>query len=197
MKQWITLLAATAIFTSCSKQDLQEESSHQTKEVAAAAMRSGQQGAYVSGWEQYNNWEKSDQGNVTVYTLQRKTGEVTTNVINGGLVLTYAKVTTSDALYTSFNSPKMLPFYFLPESERPRPQTFYVSDAVSNGAITVTYRVPFSKDHLPVMAGGASLQKIQFQYVVLSSEFLQSRGLTASQVRNNYTYDQVLNMINQ
>ena len=197
MKQWITLFMAAAIFISCSKQDLEEESLHQNKELSPVAMRTAQDGAYVSGWEQYSNWERSEQGDVTVYTLQRKTGEVTSNVINGGLVLTYAKVSTSDPLYNSLNSPKMLPFYFLPESERPKPQTFYFTDALSNGNITIAYRVPFTKQSLPTMGGGASLQNMQFQYVVLTGAYLQSRGLTAATVRNNYTYTQVMNLINQ
>jgi len=132
-----------------------------------------------------------------VFTVQRKSDEVTTSVTNGGLVLTYAKLATNNPLYTSFNNPKMLPFYFLPESERPLPQTFYFTTSVSNGVITIDYRVPYTKESLPAMAGNASLQAIQFQHIILPVEFLQSRGLNANTVRNNYTYEQVLNLLNQ
>jgi hypothetical protein len=197
MKQCITLLTAAAIFISCSKQDLQEESLQQDKELASAAMRSTQAGTFVSGWETYSNWTKSDQGDVTVFTLQRKSEAVASNVTNGGLVLTYAKVATSDPLYAPFNNPKMLPFYFLPESERPRPQTFYFTNSVSDGNITILYRAPYTKQNMPVLGGGATLQNMQFQHIVLSSEYLQSRGLSANTVRNNYTYEQVMNMLNQ
>ena len=197
MKQCITLLTAAAIFVSCSKQDLQEESLQTDKESASVALRSSKAENYVSGLETYSNWTKSDQGNVTVYTLQRKSDEVTTDVTNGGLVLTYAKVATTDPLYAPFNNPKMLPFYFLPESERPLPQTFYFTNSVSNGIITISYRVPYTKQTMPAMGGGASLQTIQFQHIVLPADFLQSRGVSATTVRNNYTYQQVLNLINQ
>ncbi|RYZ28549.1 MAG: hypothetical protein EOO10_09150 [Chitinophagaceae bacterium] len=196
MKQWITLLTATAIFVSCSKQNLKEDL-QQDKEPASVAGPSTTTGNYITAWENYSNWAKSDQGNVTVFTVQRKSDEVTSSVTNGGLVLTYAKLATTNPLYASFNNPKMLPFYFLPESERPLPQTFYFTSSVSNGVITITYRVPYTKENSPMMAGGASLQKIQFQHIILPTEFLQSRGLSASTIRNNYTYDQVMNLLNQ
>lgn len=194
MKQWITLVLATAVFTSCSKESLQEEDAQTDKEVASAAMRLSEAGSYVSGWENYSTWERSEQGDVTIFTYQRKTAE-TAVATNNGLVLTYAKVASADPLYSSFNSPKMLPFYFLPEGERPRPQTYYFTTVVVDGNISLIYRAPFTKQAMPTLGGGASLQNVQFQHVVLSSEFLQSKGLTASTVRNNYTYQQVMNLI--
>lgn len=196
MKQCITLLLAAAIISSCSKQDLQEENLPQQNFLPTIAFRAGQEGSFVSGWEQYSDWTKTEQGNISVFTLNRKTPEVNASVVNGGLVLTYAKVATSDPLYISFTSPKMVPFYYLPESERPQPQMFYFTDAATDGNIALMYRVPFTKQSLPAMAGGASLQAMQFQYVVLTKAFLESRGLTAGMVRNNYTYDQVMALVN-
>lgn len=197
MKQWITLLAATAILCSCSKEALQEDSLQQNNTTATAALRSGQAGTFVSGWEQYNDWTKSDQGSVSVFTLSRRTAEITSNVTNGGLVLSYAKISSSDPLYSSFNQPKMLPFYYLPESERPFPQTFYFTDVATDGNITIAYRVPFTKAMMPTLGGGASLQGVQFQYVIFTKEFLDSQGLTAAAVRSNYTYDQVISLASQ
>ena len=196
MKQWITLLIAAALFASCSKQDLQEDL--QQNEVSPAAMNTATQpGSYVSGWEKYSNWERSEQGDVVVFTTLRKSAEVSTDVMNGGLVLTYAKVATSDPIYSSFNNPKMLPFYFLPEAERPLPKTFYFLTAVTNGNIAIMYRLPFSKQSILSLPAGVSLQNMQFQHVILSGEFLQSRGLDAEKIRNNYTYEQVMNLVNQ
>lgn len=196
MKQWITLLTATAIFVSCSKENLNEDLQRE-KEPPSVAIPSSSTGNYMTDWETYGNWAKSDQGNVTVFTVQRKSDEVTSSVTNGGLVLTYAKLATTNPLYVSFNNPKMLPFYFLPESERPLPQTFYFTSSVSNGLITISYRVPYTKESSPAMAGDASLQNMQFQHIILPVEFLQSRGLNANTVRNNYTYNQVMNLLNQ
>jgi hypothetical protein len=196
MKQWITLLTAAAMFASCSKQDLQQENVQQN-EISSAAMNAAQPTNYVSGWEKYSNWERSEQGDVVVFTTLRKSAEVSPEVMNGGLVLTYAKVVTSDPLYSPFNNPKMLPFYFLPESERPLPKTFYFMNTVSNGNIAIAYRVPYTKQTMPLLGGGASLQNMQFQQVVITGEYLKSKGLDAEKVRNYYSYEQVMNLVNQ
>ena len=197
MKQWITLIAFTAIVCSCSKEDLQEENLQQDNAVATAAMRSGQQGTFVSGWEQYNNWIKTDVGDISFFTMTRSTPEVTSSVTNGGLVLSYAKISSTDPTYSSFAQPKMLPFYFLPEAERVSQQVYYFSDEALNGKITISYRVAHTSQTMPTMPEGASLQGAQFQFVVLTKEFLDSRGLSANTVRNYYTYDQVMNLVSQ
>ena len=194
MKQCITLVLAAVIFASCTKENLKEDNLQSDKEPAPSAMRSADAGSYVSGWEKYSNWQRSDQGDVTIFTYPRKATEASL-AANNGLVLTYAKASSSDPLYASFNSPKMLPFYFLPEAERPKPQTYYFTYTVSDGSINIVYRVPFTKQNKPALGGGASLQNIQFQHVILSGEFLQRKGLNASTVRNNYTYEQVMNLL--
>lgn len=196
MKQWITLMAATAIFTACSKQDLQDETMQQNIANQPSAMRSAQQGAYVSAWEQYSDWIKTDEGTTSKFVLMRKTPEINAGVTNGGLVLSYAKVATNAPDYAPFTTPNMLPFYYLPASERPYPQTHYFSDVSSEGNIAISYRIPFTKQGTPAIGGGASLQSFQFQHVVLTKAFLDSRGLDAQTVRNYYTYNQVMNLVN-
>lgn len=201
MKQWITLLAATALFTACSKQSLQDELQQENlslqKETSSAtiAMRSTQSGAYVSGWEQFNNWMKSDDGTASVFTSTVKTSEVAA-VANGGLVLGYAKTSSTDPLYQHLTKPTMMPFYYLPESERPLPQTYYFSEVISGENIVLRYRMPFTKAETPTLQDGNSLQSLQFQHVVLTKEFLDSRGLAADAVRNYYTYEQVMTLVN-
>lgn len=196
MKQWVTLLAATALFASCSKQNLEQENDNQ-ENLRTTAMRSTQGGAYVSEWETSGSWIKTDAGNTSRFTWSRKTPEIGTDVLNGGLALTYAKLAPSDPSYAHLTKPTMLPFYFLPESERPIPKTFYFSQEVSNGTVSITYTVPFTKDALPRMNGGASLGSLQFQTIVLPKSFLDSLSLTAETVQLYYTYDQVMNLINQ
>ena len=200
MKQWITLAVATAIFASCTKQDLQQETLQQEKahqaQAQTAALRQAQGGAYISDWEQYSIWSKTDEGNMSKFIMMRKTPEINSGVTNGGLVLSYSKVATTDPVYARFTSPNMMPFYFLPEAERPRPETFYFTDASSDGNLTITYQVPFTKNDLPAMGGGASLGAMQFQYVVLTKAFLDANNLSAETVRNYYTYDQVMNLLN-
>lgn len=193
MKQWITLIAATAIFTSCSKQDMQEDLM-QTKASIQSSTRATSNGAYISNWEQYTNWTKVDDKDVSRFTMKRKTPEITSEVTDGGLVISYGKVSTSDPRYASFTSPKMVPYYYLPEAERPIGNTNYFSDETSLGNVAVTYSVPATKDDMPTMGGGIGLSDYQFQYVVMTKMFLQSHGLSAEQVRNYYTYDQVINL---
>lgn len=196
MKQWITLATATVIFTSCTKQNLQEENLLQEKQTSGSALRVSKTGAYVSNWEQFSEWQKADEGSISMFIVKRKTPEVTSDVTNGGLVLSYAKTATSNPNYILFTSPVQMPFYFLPESERPYPYHYHFSDGSSEGLITIVYRTPLTKATLPAMGGGASLPAMQFQFVVITRAFLEANGLTAEAVRNNYTYEQVMNLVN-
>jgi hypothetical protein len=195
MKQWITLFAATAFFTACSKQDLQEDQLNHENKSASTVLRSSQDGAYISGWESYNQWAKTDDGVVSVFTINRKTSEVGT-AAGGGLVLGYAKINTSNPLYLHLSKPTMLPFYYLPQAEKPHPGMYYFSEIVSGENIVLQYRMPFTKAETATLPGGASLQDLQFQHVVLSKAFLDSRGLSAGTVQNYYTYDQVIALVN-
>jgi len=194
MKKWITLLAVSAMVTACSKQEL-SNNTLQDESQRSSAMRSSQEGAYVSEWEQYNDWSKTNEGDKSRFSVVRKTPEINAGITNGGLVLTYAKVAVTDPRYASFANPTLMPFYYLPDAERPYPYTYYFSDAVSEGNVIITYSVPFTKEAMPLMGGGASLQSFQFQYVVLTGAFLDSRGLDPQTVRNYYTYDQVMNLV--
>ena len=200
MKQWITLTAAMAIFASCTKQDLQQETLQQEKahqaQVQTTALRQAQQGAYISEWEQYNTWSKTDEGNRSRFTVVRRTPEINSDVTNGGLVISYAKIVTTDPAYAHFNSPNMIPFHFLPQAERPYPGASYLTDASTDGNLTMVYQVPFTKNDMPPMGGGASLQAMQFQHVVLTKAFLNANNLSAATVRNYYTYEQVINLVN-
>lgn len=195
MKQWITLLAVTTLFTACSKQDLQEDQLQEENTSNSTVLRSTQEGAYVSGWEQYSNWTKTDEGNTSVFTMNRKTSEVAA-AGNGGLVLGYAKVASNNPLYLHLTKPNMLPFYYLPQAEKPRPETYYFSEVVSGDNIVLHYRMPFTKAGTATLPGGASLQDLQFQHVLLSKTFLESRGLNAQTVQHYYTYEQVMALVN-
>ena len=195
MKPWITLLAAAAVFASCSKEKSEEQSS-QARQSTVAAFRQAQEGVYVSDWEQYNDWTKTDEGNLSRFAIVRKSPEIDASVLNGGIVLGYSRIALADPAYAPFNYPKMMPFYFLPEAERPNPQQYYFSDQSTNGNITVVYQGPYTKEEMPVMGGGASLRGMRFQFVAMTKAFLDSHGLTANTIRNYYTYDQVMTLVN-
>lgn len=196
MKQWIALLAVSALLAACSKQDLQEENLQQENTARTTGMRSVKDGAYVSEWEQYNVWTKSGDEQKSTFSMTRKSSEVNEGVLNGGLVLGYARVTTNDPAYLHLSRAAMLPFYYLPLSERPYPHMYYFSETASDENIVITYQVPFTKAAMPTLPGGASLQNIQFQHVVFTRAFLESRGLNAQTVQYNYTYDQVMSLVN-
>jgi hypothetical protein len=196
MKQWITLLAATALFASCSKQDLQEESTQQDNATRTTATRTSAEGAYVSGWGQTNQWQKSDQGDASIFTTQKRLPEVDASVLDGGLVLTYAKANSSDPRYASLQEPRLMPFFFLPEAERVSGYYYYFSDQASFGSVSITFRIALTTELNPEIGGGVRLNDVQYQHVVLTKSFLESRGLTASTVRNYYTYSQVMDLAN-
>jgi hypothetical protein len=199
MKQWITLLAATAIFSSCTKQDLQQEEENLQLEieVTSAAMRSAQDGAFVSEWQQYHQWVKSDKGDMSSFAMTRKTPEVNSAVKDGGLVLSYAKAESQEPAYARFKNPTLIPFYFLPETVRPYPYHFYFSDAISEGKITVTYQMALTKEDMPHIGGGVYLSDMKFQFVVMTRQFLEAHAIDAQTIRDSYTYEQVMNLAGQ
>jgi hypothetical protein len=196
MKQWITLLAAPALLVACTKQNLQEETIPEQKADRTSVMRSAVDGAFVSDWEQYSAWTKSNETNATIFSMTRKTPEITSGVTNGGLVLGYAKLNTNNSLYYHLSKPTMLPFYYLPQAEKPYPETYYFSETSNDGNVVIRYRMPFTKADAATLPGGANLQDIQFQHVVLTAQFLQSRGLNPQTVQNNFTYEQVMALVN-
>lgn len=196
MKKWVTLLAATALIASCSKQDLQQETANQTS-LRTVTMRGTQGGAYVSEWETNGDWVKTDISNNSRFTWTRKVPEISSDVLNGGVVLTYSKFASSDPAYARFANPTALPYYYLPEAERPLPQTYYFSQDVSSGEISISYTVPYTKEAMPKMNGGASLSALRFQTIALPKSFLDARNVTAAMVLNYYSYEQVMSLINQ
>ena len=197
MKQCVTLFIVTALLFSCAKQDLQQEEDNLNSASAKKNNPGLQNGAYASDWEQYNNWTKKDEDGYSTYSVTKKVSELTPSIVEGGLVLTYAKVATSDAGYQQFTKPGLVPFYYLPPSERPAAGVYYFSDNTSTEQMTVSYRTQSSKAELPAMGGGVALKDFKFQYVVFTREFLDSRGLDKNTIRNYYTYEQVMNLMNR
>jgi hypothetical protein len=196
MKQWITLVAATALFSACTKQDLRE-SNTSIANTSTSPTVTTQDGAFVSAWEQCGNWVKTTEGNASKFKLSRQTPEVSRAVVNGGVVMTYAKYANAVGSYADFVNPTLLPFYFLPPAERPNTHMNYFSDASTEGNVAVEYAVPLTAETLPLMGSGATLKDMQFQYIALTKKFLESRGLDAQTVKNNYSYKQVMALVGQ
>lgn len=194
MKPWITLLSLIFIFSSCTKEQLSKSTEPQS---LAASAKSTQQGSYVSDWSTYSGWTKTDAAGYSIFSVKTEVPQITQDVVDNGLVLIYAKVNTNDPDYQRFTMPVMLPFYFLPPSERPMPETFYFFDTTMPGLIKISYKVNFTKEENPPTGGGTSLGDFQFQYVVFTPQFLSDRGLDKTKVRNYYTYDQVMVLANQ
>lgn len=200
MKQWITLIAVAASFASCTKENLKEDSmeaTEQTATIKSSGMRVVQNGAYVSDWEQYGSWNRTDEGDFSTFGIHRKTPEVTSGVMNGGLVMSYAKYTSDAAEYAPFANATSMPFYYLPEAERPIAHNNYFSGANAEGDISIAYSVRTTKQEMPEMGGGASLPAMKFQYVVMDKTFLTNHGLDAQTVQNNYSYEQVMQLLNE
>jgi len=196
MKQWITLLAVAAFLTACSKQNLKENNTTNAN-IDQTASATTQDGAFVSAWEQSTNWTKTNEGSVSRFKLSRQTPEVGRGALNGGVVMTYAKYANATGSYADFVNPTLMPFYFLPPAERPNTHMNYFSDATAEGNVSVEYAVPLTEGSLPLMGNGATLKDMQFQYVVMTKKFLDSRGLDAQTVKNNYSYKQVMALVGQ
>src|ERR1043165_4185515 len=157
MKPCVTLLAFAALLSACTKQDILQQQDMTNDAGSKNSSTVSQNGAYATAWEQYNDWTKKDENGFSIYSFSRKASELTPSVVEGGLVITYAKVATTDANYQQFTNPGAMPFYFLPPGERPNPGAFYFSDNAAPGMMTVSYAVPSGKSNTPAMGGGVSL----------------------------------------
>jgi hypothetical protein len=192
MKKWITLWCTSAIlFTACSKDDLQ--ANQQENASTPVGIRSAENNYYASNWEQMKSWNHTDSSGYRLYYSEKINPELTSDVINGGVVMSYAKINMTDPNYTQFNNPSMMPFYFLPPWERPN-LSFYWYEEADPGKLRVFYRTK-SKDDLPAFPEGKTMNDFQFRYFVITREFLDSHGLTPSDVKNHYTYQQLVNLL--
>lgn len=191
MKTWITLLCASAVlFASCTKQDLDTKNDDDEKIQAKAADNS----FYVSNWEQVKNWKYIDSAGFRVFYSTRETPQLTADVIENGVVVTYSKVNTSDPEYMMFSKPIMLPFYFLPPNERAA-NSFYWYDMDEPGMAKISYRIWNNKQENPSMPGSVALPDFQFRYFVISKAYLDSKGVDARTVKHFYTYQQLINFL--
>ncbi|MER3471067.1 MAG: hypothetical protein C4330_06970 [Chitinophagaceae bacterium] len=110
-------------------------------------------------------------------------------MINNGVVITYAKLNTTNPNYLMFNKPVSLPFYFLPPWERVA-NTFYWYDSNTPGSLKIAYRTGSKAEKLT-----GEEANLQFRYFVITKEFLTAHDLDAATVKQNYTYQQIINLI--
>jgi hypothetical protein len=194
MKKWTILFSSLAIiFTACSKQDIEGISTKDETKLSAKA--AADNSFYASDWESVSNWQYRDSARYRVFYSTRETPSLTTDVINDGLVVSYSKVISSDPDYLMFSKPIMLPFVFLPRSERPMTNAYYWFDTNKAGTITTSYSVMDNKEENPAVGGGVTLPDFQFRYFVISPAYLSSKGVDAKTVKYHYTYQQLINLL--
>lgn len=194
MKQWITLLAATAIFASCSKQDMQEESLQQNNSLQSMASRSSQEGTFVSEWEQYNDWTKRDSADVSIFYRERSLSDHSSQIANGGLVITAAKASKAAPEYEGYQNPSLLDFYVISSNFRSERGFYLLYDHVTPQKVTVSFNLPYRADSSPQISNHLSLHDFQFQYIVLTAQFLADNDLNEQTVRG-YTYQQLMSLL--
>ena len=121
MKQWITLLAATAIMSACSKQDLRGDDMQSVSKTTSEsllppnhppALRVIPSGVFVSGWEQGGNWSSQSSDGMTMYSFVRMLPEYTANAANGGVMITFAKMEAGGTDFEIYTKPQRLNFTF-------------------------------------------------------------------------------------
>jgi hypothetical protein len=197
MKQWITLLTAAAIFTSCSKQNLQEESLQQQNiELQSAAFRSGETGTYVSEWEQYSDWQKRDSSDVSIFYRERALPQYSSQVANGGLVLTFAKAGKAVPNYEQYQTPQSLDFHIIAANFRTREGVYFLYDKPAAEKLTIACNLPLTSGNTPLINSELSLNDFQFQYMVLSAGFLAQNELNEQNIRG-LSYNQLMNLMSQ
>lgn len=191
MKTGIITLAISAIlFTSCSKENLDVQSTNNTTQKLSASEQISSNGTYVSDWSQMGGWQHYDSAGFRIFYNQQSVPALTADVISNGVVATYAKLNApSDPKYMYFTKPIMLPFYFLPPEERPA-NTFYWFDTNTPGTIRIGYRTTSRDETLSGQEGN-----LQFRYFVIPKEFLAAHNLDAATVKYHYTYQQLISLL--
>jgi hypothetical protein len=193
MKQLIGfLMVGFFLLASCEKKEAGIDTTDKALASPGQEDQSLNNGFYVSGWEQYASWNHTDSAGFQIMHTTRETPALTNEVIETGVVLTYSKISLTDPDYMMFKKPVMLPFYFLPPAERPIPNTYYWYDINTPGKIKVSYSALSKNEQLPA---GAALNQFQFRYFVIAPAFLKAHGLTASQVKHHYTYQQLIGLL--
>jgi hypothetical protein len=146
--------------------------------------------AYASGWESPGNWTSTDSSNFKVFTFNRSFASITSDVLNNGVVMVWAKNFPVDPNLMDASKPQMMPFYLFPDNERPKYSEFWYSNA-SSGNITVKYRTNNSE----VVNGNAGpSQKVQYRYFVIPADVLEKKGLNRESV-SRMSYQEIANTI--
>ena len=134
---------------------------------------------YASGWENVSSWMSKEFDGNKIYYYSRSTPELTQDIIDNGIVLSYSKMNPV-AGFKSFSKPIAFPFYYLQEGA----DSYYWNEA-SPGTITTSFSL---NKNMELQNG------FQFRYLVISKHFLDEHKLNVAAVRS-YNYHQVAELL--
>lgn len=186
MKKWSSTIAISfaVILTACSKEkDIIAES---TRTISTASKTN----TTVSNWESGFSWSQMDSSGYKVYFHDRASAELTSDILNGGAVLVWAKNVKADdgSLITK---PMKLPFHVLPEFGRPAYDNYWYY-TTTTGNLKIEFRSSkfrFSTD--PVPAPDASVQS---RYFFIPQSDLNKWGYDANSI-THLTYEQLTDIV--
>jgi hypothetical protein len=178
-----TVLSAGLLFTSCSKDALDD-----TQTSRSLGEIDEQPSSLASTWESAGSWSAKDSSGFRVFSFNRALPGVTSDIINNGVVKIWTKYAKMDATTGLSESPAELPFFIYSENERPKFVEYWETQTTP-GNVKVTYR---TTDQVLIANNGNPNAKVQFRYFVIPASELSSRNLTRDAV-NAMTYQQLVN----
>ena len=185
MKTWSSTIAISfaIILTACSKEkDILAEN---TRTISTASKTN----TIVSNWESGYSWSQMDSSGYQVYFHDRVSPELTSDILNGGAVLVWAKNVKADN-GNLITKPMRLPFHVLPEFGRPAYDNYWYYTATA-GNLKMEFRsnkYRFSTDAVPVPDAS-----VQSRYFFIPESELDKWGYDANSI-THLTYEELVDL---
>lgn len=145
---------------------------------------------YSSGWEKVPTWQVAAGTGALLYTYSRPLEEVSSSVLNDGVVVVFARGYDFEGVSTREEKPLGLPFYMALASEA-APQPIAWSYSPAEKGVTVG----LSMDAALKESFEQAREDIQLRFFVLSPDFLRQHKLTPMAVRK-MPYAQLVALLN-
>ena len=179
------VLAFTAILSSCSKNDISED----TMVKGLATSPGAASVTVVSGWEAGHSWTQSDSSDYRVFSFDKSIPTLNEDILRNGAVLVFVKnILIEDDRRA--NKPIRIPFHVLPSYGKPGyDQVWYHVN--TPGHIMLKYR---TNKHKYGIEPEQPDQKVEARYFIISPADLTRYKHTPVSI-SRLTYQQLISLL--
>lgn len=179
-------IAVTALFLSCSKNDISNE--NMVKALADTEPNAASV-SVITGWEGGYSWQQSDSSDYRIFSFDRSLPGLNQDIIRNGAVLVFVKniILEDDR---RVNKPIRIPFHVLPSLGKPGyDQVWYHVN--SPGHVKLKYR---TNKHKYGIAAEVPDQYVEARYFIISPNDLTRYKLTPASV-SRLNYQQLISLL--